>query len=702
MKKDSSKTPIHYSTKFIVTGRSESYRIFVWGALCVLFIAILFIFKPNLLQPLDFINYDLLLRNFPDNHASKKLIIVDLDEKSLNRYGQWPWPRYRIAELLDKIAAMKPAVISLDIFFTEPDRTSAGRLLKDLGNTYNLNINLDGLPAELSDNDKILTQTLSRGPFILGNKFQFNKIETSPEQCFLHPVNISFTNDVKTQGKITGLPESKAVLCNLKMLSEKVSTSGFVNFSPDQDGMLRRLPMLIQNNGKVYVSLGFATVLKLKETNNLVLQRDGDSLQSIHYMETSVPVDKHGQILIKFRGANKSYDYVSAMDIMNGTIPAERLKGRIAFVGTSAAGLNDLLTTPFDPIFPGVEVHATVVDNLLRGDFIAVPNWSNGLILLLVIGLCVILCLFIAYRSAASGFIVMLIFLAGLWFLTQQLFFRAGMFVGTTFPMVAVICSYIFITVIKYRLEEKKMLSNMQELLVTQDVTIESMANLAEYRDKETGGHIKRTRTYVKLLAEHLRHHDKYKHFLSDENIDILYKSAPLHDIGKVAIPDKILLKPARLTEDEVEIMKTHTTIGHDVIESSVRKLGKNSFLTIAAEIALSHQEKWDGSGFPQGLKGNEIPISGRLMALADVYDALTSKRVYKPPLSHAVAVDIIKKGRGMHFDPDIVDAFLEIQEKFRNVAREFADFEEEREALDKDIPLEDLTHDSQKFSARE
>jgi len=124
--------------------------------------------------------------------------------------------------------------------------------------------------------------------------------------------------------------------------------------------------------------------------------------------------------------------------------------------------------------------------------------------------------------------------------------------------------------------------------------------------------------------------------------------------------------------------------------------------LTIAAEIALSHQEKWDGSGFPQDLKGEAIPISGRLMALADVYDALTSKRVYKPPLSHTMAVETIKKGNGAHFDPDIVDAFPEIQDRFRNIAREYADFEEERETLDKHTSLEDLTHDSQKFSVRE
>jgi putative two-component system response regulator len=322
--------------------------------------------------------------------------------------------------------------------------------------------------------------------------------------------------------------------------------------------------------------------------------------------------------------------------------------------------------------------------------------------MLLILGSGIILSLFIAFRSAAFGFIVMLVFVAGMWLATQQVFFRLGLFVGTAFLIVAVICNYIFLTVIKYRIEEKKMLSRMRELLNTQDVTIESMATLAEYRDKETGGHIKRTRMYVKLLAEHLKKHDKYKQFLSDENIDMLYKSAPLHDIGKVAIPDNILLKPTRLTEEEIKIMKTHTTIGYEVIESSVRKLGKNSFLTIAAEIALSHQEKWDGSGFPQGLKGDAIPISGRLMALADVYDALTSKRIYKPPLSHALAVEIIKNGRGAHFDPDIVDAFLEIQEQFKNIAREFADFQEEREALDKDMPLEAFSHDLQKFPARE
>jgi putative two-component system response regulator len=146
------------------------------------------------------------------------------------------------------------------------------------------------------------------------------------------------------------------------------------------------------------------------------------------------------------------------------------------------------------------------------------------------------------------------------------------------------------------------------------------------------------------------------------------------------------------LTGEEFAVMKTHTTIGRDVIEASVRRLGKQSFLTIAAEMAFSHQEKWDGSGYPLGLKGDAIPVSGRLMALVDIYDALISKRVYKPPSPHVLALNAIKKGRGTHFDPDMVDAFLEIHEQFRNIARKFSDSKEERETLEENTPTGNLS----------
>ena len=245
---------------------------------------------------------------------------------------------------------------------------------------------------------------------------------------------------------------------------------------------------------------------------------------------------------------------------------------------------------------------------------------------------------------------------------------------------------------VRNQLELKRHRDHLEELVkertreveLTQEITIESMATLAEYRDPETGGHIRRTKNYVRLLAEHLKGHPKFKDFMDDETIELLYKSAPLHDIGKVGVKDSILLKPGKLTDEEFEEMKMHTTFGRDAISAATNKLGSNSFLRYAEEIAYTHQEKWDGSGYPQGLKNDNIPISGRLMALADVYDALISRRVYKAPFTHSKAVEIIREGKGTHFDPDMLDAFLEIHEKLRKVAIEYADHDEEREALAK------------------
>lgn len=225
------------------------------------------------------------------------------------------------------------------------------------------------------------------------------------------------------------------------------------------------------------------------------------------------------------------------------------------------------------------------------------------------------------------------------------------------------------------------------EISAVQDVTILAMASLAETRDLETGNHIRRTQHYVKALAQKLKTHPSFGYFLSEAMIDTLFKSAPLHDIGKVGIPDRILLKPGKLTEEEFEIMKTHTTLGRDAIKHAENELGiQVEFLRIAKEIAYYHQEKYDGSGYPTGTSGNDIPISARLMALADVYDALISRRVYKEPIPHVKAVTIILEGRGKHFDPDVVDAFLTLQEEFQSIAEYFMDNESDINAKTKQL----------------
>ena len=226
---------------------------------------------------------------------------------------------------------------------------------------------------------------------------------------------------------------------------------------------------------------------------------------------------------------------------------------------------------------------------------------------------------------------------------------------------------------------EQEVAKRTREVMAIQDVTILAMASLAETRDSDTGNHIRRTQHYVRTLAMRLRDHPRFRSFLTPHNIEMLFKSAPLHDIGKVGIPDRILLKAGPFEPHEFEIMKAHATLGRAAIEHAERSLGTDvEFLRIAKEITYGHQEKWDGSGYPEGLSGEAIPISARLMAVADVYDALISRRVYKEGMPHEKAVQIIIEGKGSHFDPDIVDAFVATQDEFQTIARRFADSDAE------------------------
>ncbi|WP_076539538.1 HD-GYP domain-containing protein [Shewanella sp. UCD-KL21] len=221
---------------------------------------------------------------------------------------------------------------------------------------------------------------------------------------------------------------------------------------------------------------------------------------------------------------------------------------------------------------------------------------------------------------------------------------------------------------------EEKVIERTAEISRTQDVAIYCMASLAETRDNETGKHIRRTQYYVKALAEYLRENSPYSTSIDDAYIDLLFKSAPLHDIGKVGVPDAVLLKPGKLDDGEWVEMKKHAEYGKLAMENAEIEYGTSSYLSIAKEIAYSHHERWDGSGYPEGLAGEDIPLSARIMAIADCYDALISRRVYKPPFTHEKATTIIKEGRGVHFDPQITDAFNALQGEFIKIADRFQD----------------------------
>jgi putative two-component system response regulator len=235
---------------------------------------------------------------------------------------------------------------------------------------------------------------------------------------------------------------------------------------------------------------------------------------------------------------------------------------------------------------------------------------------------------------------------------------------------------------------EAEIQRRMAENELIKDVSLNALALLAEARDLETGFHLHRTQTYLELLMEQLQDHPRFADGLTGQQRTLITKAAPLHDIGKVGIPDQVLLKPARLTPEEFQIMKQHSRIGGDALTNAIEKVLQQhpdderqdenhrslEFLETARQIALYHHERWDGGGYPEGLSGEQIPMAARLMALADVFDALTCRRHYKEPFSMEMTVLIIRDERGKQFDPDVVDAFLSVQERFAEIARSYAD----------------------------
>lgn len=219
---------------------------------------------------------------------------------------------------------------------------------------------------------------------------------------------------------------------------------------------------------------------------------------------------------------------------------------------------------------------------------------------------------------------------------------------------------------------EETVIKKTKELIITRDITIQALIGLLEVRNIESSNHTKRTQLMIKLLCEHLSNNHVYKDVLTKEYITEIFETAPLHDIGKVGIPDSILLKPGRLNTEEYEIMKKHTTYGVEALRHGLNHSDLPAFIKTAIEIAGTHHEHFDGTGYPLGLKGGNIPLAGRLMAIVDVYDALTSRRVYKPAFNHEYSLELIKDDSGKQFDPEIVSAFMEIEKEVLMISRKF------------------------------
>ncbi|MGE5247288.1 MAG: CHASE2 domain-containing protein, partial [Verrucomicrobiota bacterium] len=636
--------------------RPRAFPIFAAGILATLLMAALSLWPPSLLVFLEGKVYDSFLKSVPSRPTTGRVAIVDLDEASITTVGQWPWPRYRVARLLGKIRDAGAAVVGLDMLFAEPDRTALSSLSAEIRRDLGVEMSVAGLPQETLDTDRTLAETLSGGPFVLGYQFDFDAVRG--ETCYLHPLDAAFRSDRGTAA-VSAFFEAPGVVCNLPLLARSASSSGFFNVTPDPDGVVRRVPVAIRHGGRLYPSLALAAYLRYRATNP-IFEIGPEGVESMRLDGREIPLDRRGNLLVNYRGGRRTFAHVSAVDILDGKADPNALRGKIVFLGTTATGLHEMRTTPLEAAQAGVEIHATVVDNFLAGDPIARPGWSRILLVLLIVVPGLLLTAFLAHARAAWGLAAVIPSVVGIWLGAWWLFGSRHLFVPPLVPVATLALVFTVITSLRFLQTEREVRERTRKLALTQDAIIQSLAALAETRHHETGGHIQRTRHYMRALALRLREKPRFRAYLDDSNIDLLYRLAPLHDIGKVGVPDQILLKPAPLTVKEYEVMKRHTLYGSETIRMARSFLGEDTFLQVADEIALNHHERWDGTGYPRRLQGDDIPIPGRLMAAADAYDAIISPRLYKPAMSHEEAVRIIRGLRGVFYDPDVVDAFLE------------------------------------------
>ena len=651
--------------------RRTDWRSVIAGIGFTLLVVVAFRSSPRILQNIDGRVYDAFLRRSPHLPAGTVPVVVDIDEESLARYGQWPWPRYRVAQLLERVRDLGASAVALDVVFAEPDRTSLPLIAREIERDLGVAVNLGETAGRVADNDQRLAEVLEKGPFVLGYAFDFGPGPgKTPDACVLHPLTLNPSE----RGDWARLVRAPQVVCNLPQFARAAGASGFFNVAPDPDGTLRGVPLLIEYRGEVYPSLALAALVRAGGETTVTLESAGGAVPRLKVAGREIPLGGYGKMLVRFRGPGRGYRYLSAAAVLEGRVPAATLAGRIAFVGTTAAGLKELRATPFDPVYPGPEVHAAALDTILQGDFLQRPRAAHGWELLAALFAGALATLVLSRSGAIAGLPLLLLGSAALWGGSFWLFAREGLFVSPLIPQSVLAGTFALLSFLRFRQSEREAAAFARKLSLTQDVIIQSMAALAETRDSGTGGHIQRTRHYVKLLAELLRNHPRFREYLDPWTIELLYKLAPLHDIGKVGVRDHVLLKPDRLSSAEFEEMKRHTIFGDNTLELAERHLGDDSFLKIAREFALTHQEKWDGTGYPQDLAGEQIPIAGRLMAVADVYDALVSRRKYKEPLSHERAVAILAEGRGTHFDPDVLDVFLAHQDQFKMIAARFAD----------------------------
>jgi adenylate cyclase len=643
---------------FTHLGPPRRRLIFLSGIVPVLFTLVLVVYRPPMFARLDDATYDVMLRSAGTRTPAGRVTIVDVDERSLATVGQWPWRRDVVGRLITSLRAAGASVIAIDVIFAESDR-------------HDMRSAAETDPA-IAGSDRELAAVLRGSDVVLGYGLTFDPGGPSARACVLQPLPVVVTQPPDAQSSAPFFNATGAV-CNLPVLASAASRSGFLNAAPDADGILRRIPILAELDGRIYPSLALATVAAATGASNPALKVASVNASTLSVGNLAVPLDGKSNLLLGFRGKKRTFPYVSAADVLSGAAGPDVLRDKIVLVGTSALGTREVVATPLDTQFVGVEVQATTVDNLLQQDFVHRSVFGGPIDILLVVLAVAAVAALVTISGVTAGLLGAAGLLAGLWWGAAGLLSSRQLFVSPLSPTIGVVTTLALMTLARFMIERSRATHASQEKTAAQRLMIQALLSLTEVRDAETGRHSRRTQQYARLLAEPLSRHPKFRDYLTPERIDLLSSLAPLHDIGKVGVPDRVLNKPGPLTPEEAVEMRRHPELGRDVILRAEARVGvrDDTTLQLAKDIVYTHHEWWDGTGYPQGLQGTAIPVAGRIIALVDVYDAVHARSLYMQSLSHEDTVKLIARGRGTHFDPDVVDAFLLVSREFEVVSAE-------------------------------
>ncbi|MEG2171740.1 MAG: adenylate/guanylate cyclase domain-containing protein [Desulfovibrionaceae bacterium] len=411
----------------------------------------LYVGQPSLLVQWDHKSYDIFLKNQPPGTPSPVPTIIDIDEKSLTAYGQWPWPRYIMAQLVEKLTQHGAAAIGLDFLFAEQDGSSPALLQQNLKKNFNIDLTFKGLPPMFTDNDALLAKMLAQSPSVLGLFLRFDG-QGGNNKALPPPTGLVEQIPAGALPPREKLLTANGVTLPMPVL-HTVTTQGFINIMPDADGLVRAAPLIMRSKNAdsdvVYASLALRCLMQALNTKTMILTSGSDGLETIRIGGTTIPVSPEGLFHVPFRGGQGTYPYISVVDVLEDRVDPKKLAGRILLVGTSAVGLLDIRATPLDFAYPGVEVHASIIDAILSGRSITVPPWTTGAQVIAIVLTGLLCCIAFGLLKPLVYLPVALGLTAGAVFGSHAIF-QSGLYLTPVYVMLTVIAEGVSLLSLRF------------------------------------------------------------------------------------------------------------------------------------------------------------------------------------------------------------------------------------------------------------